>query len=348
MIVFKPRKRIALEVNTIEDAEVRGVVEKLALLQQETNKMNNGLDAQIQVAKQELQEMINKMDGANQNLNTLLESIKSQVAVLVDAAVKYQQVAQTGFEEGPKFKASFIYLMRDAVNNLAQVVEGLKNQNGVVVSEPQQTTEEFKVSPTEESVNSPEMTPEPSSVVKTSSAKEILESYKSSIRIANVYQDIMQSIEKLNPIVDSAKNVTNKNNDLMGELQEVMGAVVEKASPELEETEAFSPEGGMELEEPAAEGGLEAPEEEGGITEGEIEEAMDVEEEIGGEAAEEGGEPADEEGGEAAEEGGEPAPEEEGGEPAEEGGEAADEEIEEIVEEDEGTAAEEPAEKTEE
>ena len=46
MRVFSPqRNRVALDVTTIEDAELRSVMEKLTLLQQETNQMNNGLSA---------------------------------------------------------------------------------------------------------------------------------------------------------------------------------------------------------------------------------------------------------------------------------------------------------------
>jgi len=332
MRVFKPqRSRTALDVTTIEDTELRGVMEKLTLLQQETNQMNNGLSAQVRVAEQELQNMLKRMKDANQNLDDLISSIKTQVSNLVDASVKYVQSTQAGLNEDPKFRASFIYLLRDAVGNLTQVVAGLKDQaQGIIVDQPVEEAEGFEVS--EEANTSPDMSPEPSSVVKTSSAKEIISSYKSSLKIAAVYQEIMKAIEKLEPIVESAKNVTVKNKELMGELQEVMGSVAQKTAPEAEETAAFSPEGGIELQE-------NAPEE--GIPEDEVGEAMDVEfeepaeetpaEESEVDAAEEAGADAEAEEDIAEEdEGGEPAPEED---EEDEGGEPAPEEEEEIVEE---------------
>ena len=87
----------------------------------------------------------------------------------------------------------------------------------------------------------------------------------------------MKAIEKLNPTIDSAKNITIKNREMMNELQDVMQSFSEKMTPESENTNAFSPkETGMELEKALPEEGKSTTEEIG-IPEEEVEKAMNVE-----------------------------------------------------------------------
>jgi len=315
MKVFEPRKRIALDVGSIEDPEVKESINQLAELQKDVGQLNNGLSTQIRAAEAELQTMLNRMKEADQKLTQLLDSIKAQTQSLVNAALQYIQMNQLDLSEqtGPKFRDSFVYMMKDAVSNLQQIVNGLQNQAGSVLTQSAEVPEDMDVE-VESEVVSPPMSPEPSSLV-TSSIKE---------RIAAIFPQVMQTIEKIEPMLNQADGVKQNNEQIVTQLQEVIGTVTQKQTPQPEQTEAFTPE--APVEEAPVEEGFEPPE---GIPEGEVEEAEAVEE----------GLPAEE------------APEEEGGEPVAEEAVAEEEPVEEEpVEEEpveEAVAEEEPIEKEE-
>lgn len=231
MRVFSPqRNRIALDVNNIQDEELKKIMTSLASLQKESNQMYNGLSEKIGVAEQELQTMIRKMNETNNNLNELIDSLKTQMSNLVSNSVEYLETTNLGLED-PKFRASFVYLLKEIMGNLSQTINTLKEKAEFAITEEPVTESEENFEIESESFISPNMTPEPSEISRTSS-----------IRIAAVYQEIMQSVENIKPIVESAQNRLTENQEMMNQLQEVMDSVKQKEVPEIEESEAFSPE----------------------------------------------------------------------------------------------------------
>jgi hypothetical protein len=321
MRIFTPQKRsrVALDVNSIQDPDLRQVLAKLAGLQEETNNVVNGLSPKVQIAEQEIQGILNQLKATDQNLTDVINNIKTQISALTSSAIRYVQMNEGGLaEEEPKFRKSFIYMVEDAVGKLEQVVSSLKGKNGLmvpgVVSETNNSA--FSSPESNQSVQT-DIAPEPASLI-TSSRK----------KVAVALREFVDSLKEIEPLLSQAGANLEKNNETMNEINEVMNAVSETMAPEPENTELFSPEG------EAAEGDMAPPEEEVGEA-ADIEESGELEEPAAEEPAEEA-EPA------AEEETAEPAAEEETAEPAAE--------VEETVEEEateEPAAEEEPAEPVE-
>ena len=309
MKTYTPRTRIALNIETIEDSEVREILTGLSALQNKVQSLNSGFSSQVAAAEQEAQAMITRMKTADQQFNEVLNAIKTQVQTLTNSALRYVQMNSVNLEDSkPKFRDSFVYLTNDALTNLTQLVDGLQTQLGGIINtqtDGTQTDLDMKV----DEVNSPDMTPQ--NLLVSAIRK----------RLANLLPVVMQTVEKLEPIIQQAKTVNQNNEKIVGQLQEVMGSIPEAQAPVVEETEAFSPDiPAEEVEE--AEGmeeemGLEPPAEPGeatGVDSIEIDVDADMTppeeeaapEEATEEAPEEEGEPAPED---VEEEGGEPAPE---------------------------------------
>ena len=80
MKVFMPnRNRVALDVNSIQDSDLRQALTKLATLQQETRNLNNGLSPKVQIAEQEVNNILNQLKSADQTLTNVLNNIKTQM-----------------------------------------------------------------------------------------------------------------------------------------------------------------------------------------------------------------------------------------------------------------------------
>jgi len=265
MKVFIPnRNRVALDVNSINDPDLRQALTKLAGLQQETRNLNNGLSPKIQMVEQEIANTLSQMKQADQQLTDVLNTIKTQISSLTDAAVRYVQMGESSIDEEPKFRKSFVYMVEDAVGRLDQVLGALKEKAGGLLTNapavPAGTAGGF-TSPTEsvQEVVSPPVAPEPANLV-TSSIRN---------RIAVALKQFLENIKQIQPILEQATASIQKNEEVMKEINEVMGAVSEVATPEPENTELFSPE---EEAAPAEPGDEFAPPEE------EVGEATSIEE----------------------------------------------------------------------
>jgi len=336
MRIYKPRKRIALNVETIEDAEVREILKELSALQKETNGLTSGFSSQVQIAEQEAQAMISKMKQTSQQFEEVLTGIKSQVQQLTNSALKYIQMNNANLgDQKPKFRDSFIYLTKDAVSNLKQLVEGLQNQVGDILGVQGDGTQ-VEIGLENDGLDT-DMTPDnllTSSINSKNMFKAAFaEAYDEVIKIAAVLPSVMQTVEKLTPIINQAKTVNQNNEKIVTQLQEVMGAVPEAKETELEETEAFSTdipaeevdeatnlEEDMNLEEEATNEDMTAPAEEAPEEDAMADVEVDADvvpeedneskdnEDVEEDNDEDIGEPAPEE--EENDEGGEPAPEE--------------------------------------
>jgi hypothetical protein len=232
MKIFTPtRKRVALNVDEIQDSEVKEVLKDVANLQNEIKNLNNGFSSQVQAAEQEAQAMIEQMNNTNQKLNEVLSSIKEQAQQLTNASLNYVQLNRGGLnEEDPKFRDSFLYLTKDAVSNLSQLLEGLKSQAGNILTVNTDGTEPIaELNMDADDSIKPELTPEK---MLTSAIRK---------RIAELIPVVMQTVEKLNPIINQAQNVNQNNEKIVSQLQEIINAVSPAQEPEIEDTEAYTP-----------------------------------------------------------------------------------------------------------
>jgi hypothetical protein len=307
MDIYEPRKRIALDVEAIQDSEVKELLTKLSELQKEVQGLNSGLGTQVNAGIQEAQAMIEKMTKVNQDFDEMLSSIKNQVQQLTNAAIQYVQMNSAGLQdEQPKFRDSFLYITKQATSNIQKLVSGIQTQVGDVLQVIADSTPiQMDMQPDEAAVD---MTPENLLTSSINAARDSLRQ-----RIAALLPAVMKTIEKIEPIVNQANNVNQNTEKLVLQLQDVIGTIPQTEEPVVEETEAFNPdipaaevdeaaglEEDMNLEEaPAAE--IEAPAEEAAeepaaAFEGEPgEPAAEEEAEATPEAAEEEGEPAAEE-----------------------------------------------------
>jgi len=89
MDIYEPRKRIALDVESIQDSEVKGLLTTLSELQKEVQTLNSGLGTQVEAGIQEAQAMIEKMTKVNQDFDQMLTSIKNQVQQSSNSSFKY-------------------------------------------------------------------------------------------------------------------------------------------------------------------------------------------------------------------------------------------------------------------
>jgi len=287
MKVFTPnRNRIALDVNSVQDPDLRNTLQKLAGLQEETRNLSNGLTPKVQMIEQEINNILNQIKQSDQKLSEVLNSIKTQISTLTDAAVRYVQMGEAALGDEPKFKKSFMFMLGAAVNNLDQVLTALKdNTGGLLTNTPvapmgNATVDGF-TAPTQApgSVVNPPVAPEPASLV-TSSVRT---------RIAVGLKEFLESIKKVAPVIEQSSAKIIKNDETINEINEVMSAVSEATTPEPEATELFSPEEtAQESAVPApADDFAPPPEEVGEATE--IEESGDLEKEapVEEEAAEE-------------------------------------------------------------
>ena len=266
MRVFTPnRQRVALDVNSVQDPDLRNTLQKLASLQEETRTLSNGLTPKVQLIEQEVTNILNQMKQADKQLSDVLNTIKTQISSLTDYAVRYVQMGESGIDEKPKFKKSFMYMLEDAVSRLDQTLEALKNNSGGLLTTAPVSTEEGFAAPAEGSVVSPPVAPEPASLV-TSSVRN---------RVAVGLKEFMESIKKVQPVIEQSAVAINKNKEVINEVNEVMNAVSEASSPEPESTELFSPE--ETNQEPATSDNFSPPAEEVGEAT-EIEESGDLEE----------------------------------------------------------------------
>ena len=292
MDIYEPRKRIALDVEAIQDSEVKELLTKLSELQKEVQGLNSGLGTQVNAGIQEAQAMIEKMTKVNQDFDEMLSSIKNQVQQLTNAAIQYVQMNSAGLQdEQPKFRDSFLYITKQATSNIQKLVSGIQTQVGDVLQVIADSTPiQMDMQPDEAAVD---MTPENLLTSSINAARDSLRQ-----RIAALLPAVMKTIEKIEPIVNQANNVNQNTEKLVLQLQDVIGTIPQTEEPVIEETEAFNPdipaaevdeaaglEEDMNLEEaPAAE--MEAPAEEA------AEEPAAEETEATPEAAEEEGEPA--------------------------------------------------------
>ena len=285
MKVYTPnRSRTALDVNSIQDPDLRNTLQKLAGLQEETRNLSNGLTPKVQMIEQEINNILNQIKQTDQKLSEVLNSVKTQISTLTDAAVRYVQMGEAALGDEPKFKKSFMFMLEAAVNNLDQVLSALKDNTGGLLTDAPvapmgNATVDGFTAPTQAvgDVVSPPVAPEPSSLV-TSSVRS---------RIAVGLKEFLESIKKVAPVIEQSAAKIVKNDETINEINEVMSAVSEAAAPEPEATELFSPE--EAAKEPAAPADEFAPppEEVGEATE--IEESGGLEEEapVEEEAAEE-------------------------------------------------------------
>lgn len=239
MKVFTPnRTRTALDVNSVQDPDLRNTLQKLAGLQEETRNLSNGLTPKVQMIEQEVNTILNQMKQADQQLSEVLNSIKTQISSLTSSAVRYVQMGESALGEKPKFKKSFMYMLDDAVGRLDQVLNALKDNTGGLLTDAPAASMNNAVdgftAPTQAvgDVVSPPVAPEPASLV-TSSVRS---------RVAVGLKEFMESIKKISPIIEQSAASINKNNEVMNEINEVMNAVSEVSAPEPEEKELFSPE----------------------------------------------------------------------------------------------------------
>ena len=197
MRVFKPRVRVALDVESIDDTEVKGIMSNLANLQTEVNSMNNGYASQVKAGIQEAQAMIDKMNKTNQEFDTLLTDIKNQLQQLTNIAIQYVQSSTSGIDKEPKFRDSFLYLTKDATANLQQLVDYLNSKVGEslkVVADSTPVSIDMKPN------TSVDMTPENLLTSSINMAKDKLRK-----RIAALLPAVMKTTEKI--------NISRKQND---------------------------------------------------------------------------------------------------------------------------------------
>ena len=321
MDIYEPRKRIALDIESIQDSEVKAILTNLSELQKEVQTLNNGLGTQVEAGIQEAQAMIEKMTKVNQDFDQMLDSIKSQVQQLTNAALQYVQMNNAGLQDDqPKFRDSFVYITKQAASNIQKLVDGIKTQVGDVLQVVADSSPiEMDMQPEEEAAV--DMTPENLLTSSINAAKEVFKK-----RIAALLPAVMKTVEKIEPIVNQANNVSENTEKLVQQLQDVIGTIPQTEEPVVEETEAYNPDISSEEVEEAA--GLE---EDMGLDSDEpTEEGMAAPIEEVAPAAEEEAAPAPAE--EEAEEE-TPAADEEAGEPAPEAAEETEEVIEEPEEE---------------
>jgi len=237
MKVYIPnRTRVALDVNSIQDPDLRQALTKLAGLQQETRNLSNGLTPKVQMVEQEINNTLNQIKQADQQLTDVLNTIKTQISSLTDAAVRYVQMGDSSIGDEPKFRKSFVYMIEDAVGRLDQTLSALKEKAGGLLTTapvvPAGTAGGF-TAPTEQiqNVSTPPVAPEPASLV--SSVRN---------RVAIALKQFMESVKQIQPLLEQAAANINKNKEVLNEINEVMGAVSEVAVPEPETPELFSPE----------------------------------------------------------------------------------------------------------
>ena len=53
MKIYEPRKRIALNIEAIEDSEIREILKDVSELQKSVDGLNNGFSSQVKIAEQE-------------------------------------------------------------------------------------------------------------------------------------------------------------------------------------------------------------------------------------------------------------------------------------------------------
>ncbi len=259
------RNKIALNLETLNDSEVKGILTQLETLQKETKGLNSSFSTQAQAAEQEVQSILNKIKKTDTEFNQLLESIKTQIQQIINSSLKYIQMNEGDLTtEPPKFRDSFIYLTKDAVSNLQELVNGLKGQLGDILTTEVEQAQEIEMDLNTSDVINPPLTPEPSKLLQ-SSIREIT---------ANILDEVMKTVEKIEPILNQAKGVEQNNKEIVGKLEEVVGTLSQTQTPE--EDSAFSPE--LEMQE-TPEGinteVVETSEEE--IPEAEVEEAGELE-----------------------------------------------------------------------
>jgi len=268
MKVFIPnRSRIALDVNSVQDPDLRNTLQKLAGLQEETRNLSNGLTPKVQMIEQEINNILNQIKQSDQKLSEVLNSIKTQISTLTDAAVRYVQMGESKLGDEPKFKKSFMFMLEAAVSNLDQVLTALKdNTGGLLTNAPvapvgNTTVDGFAApAPAVGDVVNPPVAPEPASLV-TSSVRT---------RIAVGLKEFLESIKKVTPVIEQSAAKITKNDETISEINEVMSAVSEATAPEPEASELFSPE--EAAQEPAS------PEEDFSPPPEEVGEATDIEE----------------------------------------------------------------------
>lgn len=254
------RLRQALNLEEIKEPDIREAVSSLIETQEQVGQMSNNLSGQVQSVQQELEGILNRLKSADKNLNDLLTKMATQLSVLSDAVIQYQNNYVQGVDIDQKFTSSFAYILKNVVSNTRQLLDTLsQNTAAVGLSSPsgQQPVMENNVT------TGPQLAPQSmltsSRMASTTgfSTLKVLESLKSQrrvqsntiklfnegIRTAGLLDSVTKTVEQLEPILDSSNTSMEKNDALLDELQEILKALdMVDNTTEQQEDDIFAPE----------------------------------------------------------------------------------------------------------